>query len=102
MFTVQDGWGSNPSIAMMRSDNLLDWEHSIIDLSKLYPEKFGNAHWVWAPQTFYDDKAKKYLCGINTDGGSYSRSVCIDHMYHNSDGTIKCVAMTTEGVNNLK
>lgn len=61
MFTVRDGWGSNPGIIMMRSDNLVDWEHSIIDLAKLYPEKFGNVHWVWAPQTFYDEKVKKYL-----------------------------------------
>lgn len=61
MFTVRDGWGSNPGIIMMRSDNLVDWKHSIIDLAKLYPEKFGNVHWVWAPQTFYDEKVKKYL-----------------------------------------
>lgn len=61
MFTVKNGWGSNPGIVMMRSDNLLDWEHSVIDLAKLYPKKFGNVKWVWAPQTFYDTKTKKYL-----------------------------------------
>ena len=36
--------------------------------------------------------------GINTDGGSYSRSVCIDKMYYNADGTIKKIEMTTKGV----
>ncbi|MFD2033305.1 glycoside hydrolase family 43 protein [Belliella marina] len=36
--------------------------------------------------------------GINTDGGSYSRSVCIDKLYYNSDGTLKRIVMTTEGV----
>lgn len=30
-------------------------------------------------------------------GGSFSRSVCIDRLYHNPDGTIKRVVMTTEG-----
>ena len=33
-------------------------------------------------------------------GGSYSRSVCIDRMHYNPDGTIKRIVMTTEGVNN--
>ena len=35
--------------------------------------------------------------GIRTDGGSYSRSVCIDKLYHNPDGSIKRIRMTTEG-----
>jgi hypothetical protein len=61
MFTMKNGWDNNPGIIMMKSDNLTDWKHSIIDLTKLYPKKFGNVKWVWAPQTFYDHKAKKYL-----------------------------------------
>lgn len=61
MFTKKNGWESNPGIIMMKSDNLIDWKHSIIDLAKLYPKKFGNVKWVWAPQTFYDEKVKKYL-----------------------------------------
>jgi hypothetical protein len=61
MFTIKNGWGYNPGIIMMSSDNLTDWKHSIIDLSKLYPKKFGNVKWVWAPQTIYDPAAKKYL-----------------------------------------
>lgn len=61
MFTLKNGWESNPGIIMMRSDNLTDWKHSVIDLAGLYPEKFGNVKWVWAPQTFYDYKVKKYM-----------------------------------------
>lgn len=61
MFTVKDGWGNNPGIILMKSDDLIDWEHIIIDLAKLYPKKFGNVKWVWAPQVFYDSKAGKYL-----------------------------------------
>ncbi|CAN5570500.1 hypothetical protein BH10PLA1_BH10PLA1_01070 [soil metagenome] len=30
-------------------------------------------------------------------GGSYRRSVCVDYLYYNSDGTIKRVSQTTEG-----
>lgn len=61
MFTMKNGWGSNPGIVMLRSDDLMEWQHSIIDLAKLYPKKFGNVKWVWAPQTIYDPKVKKYL-----------------------------------------
>ena len=35
---------------------------------------------------------------IPTAGGSFLRSVCIDHLYYNPDGTMKRVQMTTEGV----
>ncbi|MFB6343701.1 family 43 glycosylhydrolase [Saccharicrinis sp. FJH62] len=61
MNVAKSGWGSNPGIVLMKSDSLLEWTSSIIDLAKLYPEKFGNVQWVWAPQTIYDAKAKKYL-----------------------------------------
>lgn len=36
--------------------------------------------------------------GINIHGGSFRRSVCIDRLYYNADGTMKRVQMTTEGV----
>ncbi len=35
---------------------------------------------------------------INHDGGSYRRSVCIDKLEYNPDGTMKRIVMTTEGV----
>lgn len=36
---------------------------------------------------------------IQRNGGSYSRSVCVDQLEYNKDGSIKRVVMTTEGVN---
>ena len=36
--------------------------------------------------------------GIQTDGSSYSRSVCIEKMEYNDDGTIKPIVMTTKGI----
>ncbi len=61
MFTVKNGWGSNPGIVLMHSDNLIDWKTSAIDFKKQYPKTFKNVHWVWAPQTFYDTEKDKYL-----------------------------------------
>lgn len=36
---------------------------------------------------------------IPTHGGSFRRSVCIDNLYYNTDGSIKKIIMTSEGVN---
>lgn len=35
---------------------------------------------------------------LQNGGGSYSRSICVDKLHHNPDGTIKRVVMTTEGI----
>ncbi len=47
-------------------------------------------------------KGKDYFIyhngGINTNGGSFRRCVCVDRLYYNSDGTMKRVVMTSEGV----
>ena len=37
--------------------------------------------------------------GADVHGGSFRRSVCIDQLYYNKNGTMKRVQMTTEGVN---
>ena len=36
--------------------------------------------------------------GIQTDGSSYSRSVCIEEMQYNEDGTIKKIQMSSDGI----
>lgn len=38
--------------------------------------------------------------GIQPHGGSYRRSVCVDKLYYNPDGTMKRVIMTSEGIQN--
>lgn len=39
---------------------------------------------------------------ISPHGGSYLRSVCIEYLYHNEDGTIRRIQMTSEGVSPVK
>jgi beta-xylosidase len=36
--------------------------------------------------------------GIQPMGGSFRRSVCIDRLYYNEDGTMKRIIMTSEGI----
>ena len=53
-------------------------------------------------QAIIDFKGKSYFVyhngGVNTDGGSFRRSVCVDNLFYNKDGTMKRVVMTSEGV----
>ena len=53
-------------------------------------------------QAIIDFKGKSYFIYHNgslpTRGGSFRRSVCIDYLYYNPDGSLKRVVMTTEGV----
>lgn len=61
MCTGKNGWKKNPGIVLLRSDNLIDWEHAIINLEEQYPVKFKDVWYVWAPQTIYDPLAQKYM-----------------------------------------
>ena len=52
-----------------------------------------------------DFKGKSYFIYHNgglPEGGSYRRSVCIDYLYYNPDGTIKRVIMSSEGIEPVK
>jgi beta-xylosidase len=57
-------------------------------------------------QAIIEFKGKSYFIyhngSIPTQGGSFRRSVCIDDLKYNSDGTIKRVVMTSEGVEPVK
>lgn len=57
-------------------------------------------------QAIIDFKGKNYFIYHNgalaADAGSFHRSVCIDYLYYNKDGTIKRVIMTSEGVEKVK
>lgn len=61
MHTMRDGWDFNPGMVLMRSTDLVDWQSTSLDFTQLYPERFGDVQWVWAPQTIYDPQAEKYL-----------------------------------------
>ncbi len=57
-------------------------------------------------QAIIDFKDKSYFIYHNgalaADAGSFHRSVCIDYLYYNKDGTMKRVVMTSEGVKPAK
>ena len=55
-----NGWDSNRAMVLLKSENLINWSHSIINIQQTY-EGQDNLKRVWAPQTIYDHKANKYM-----------------------------------------
>lgn len=53
-------------------------------------------------QSVIDFKGKSYFIyhngALSADAGSFRRSVCVDRLYYNKDGTIQRIVMTSEGV----
>lgn len=52
-------------------------------------------------QSIIEFKGQWYFIYHNADlpyGGNFRRSVCIDYLYYNNDGTIKKIVQTTKGV----
>lgn len=60
-----EGWQSNDGLILMKSTDLIHWQHTAIDFPTRFPNIKGldrdNLHAVWAPQTIWDAKAKKYM-----------------------------------------
>ena len=86
MNTAKNGWNENPGIVLLSSDDLLHWEHAKINLSKDYPKHFSDAYWVWAPQTIYDRKAKKYMIYFTLQRND-RKSLITYYAYANKDFT---------------
>ncbi len=57
-------------------------------------------------QAIIDFKGKTYFIyhngALTPDAGSYHRSVCVDYLYYNRDGSMKRIVMTSEGVERVK
>lgn len=60
-----EGWQSNDGLILMKSTDLIHWQHTAIDFPTRFPNLSGfdrkNLHAVWAPQTIWDEKAQKYM-----------------------------------------
>ena len=88
MNTMKNGWKDNPGIVLMKSKDLVNWTHSKIVLKEDYKKHFGDAYWVWAPQTIYDKKAKKYMIYFTLQRtGDGRKSMITYYAYANKDFT---------------
>jgi arabinoxylan arabinofuranohydrolase len=55
-----NGWNSNRAMVLLRSKDLVNWESHIVNIQQRFPGNDSLLR-VWAPQTIYDTKAKKYM-----------------------------------------
>lgn len=55
-----NGWDSNRGLTLLKSDDLVNWTASNINIQKRY-KGHDDLKRVWAPQTIYDKDAGKYM-----------------------------------------
>ncbi|WP_394341064.1 family 43 glycosylhydrolase [Parabacteroides pacaensis] len=55
-----NGWDSNRAMVLMKSDDLIDWQSTVIPIQKRYKGQ-ENLKRVWAPQTIFDHEKGKYM-----------------------------------------
>ncbi|UOB17966.1 family 43 glycosylhydrolase [Abyssalbus ytuae] len=60
LYVPEQGW-NNYAMVLMKSTDLINWTHSIINIPETYPKEFGDVKRVWAPQTIYDEKKDQYM-----------------------------------------
>ncbi len=60
LYVPRDGWNNNKAMVFLKSENLIDWSSSVVNISDLFPE-FHDVYRVWAPQTFFDNEKGKYM-----------------------------------------
>lgn len=58
--TSHKGWDSNRALILLKSNDLVDWTSTIINIQERY-SGHEDLKRVWAPQTVYDDLAGKYM-----------------------------------------
>lgn len=54
------GWGNNRALVLLKSKDLINWEHVVYRIDKAFPE-LGDIGCAWAPEMFYDKDKEKML-----------------------------------------
>jgi len=67
--TSSKGWDSNRAMILMKSDDLINWKHSSINIQKRY-KGHDDLKRVWAPQTIFDPASGKYMVYFSMQHGT--------------------------------
>ena len=81
------GWSSNRGLVLLKSNDLINWQHSAVNFPTKYPKQWGDVIRVWAPETIYDHIAGRYMVFYSlrtSDPASFDR---IYYSYVNDDFT---------------
>jgi arabinoxylan arabinofuranohydrolase len=82
--TSSKGWDSNRAMVLMKSTDLLNWKHTVINIQQRYKGQ-EDLKRVWAPQTIFDPAARKYMVYWSMKHGNGPD--IIYYAYANSDFT---------------
>jgi arabinoxylan arabinofuranohydrolase len=82
--TSSKGWDSNRAMVLMKSDDLVNWKHTVINIQKRYKGQ-DDLKRVWAPQTIFDPAVSKYMVYWSMKHGNGPD--IIYYAYANSDFT---------------
>ncbi len=58
--TSSKGWESNRALILLKSTDLINWQHTVINIQDRYSGQQALKR-VWAPQTIYDASVGKYM-----------------------------------------
>jgi hypothetical protein len=63
-----NGWNSNRAMVLLRSDDLVNWTSSVVNIETKYG--YTDLLRVWAPQTIYDSVAGKFMVYFSMKRGT--------------------------------
>jgi hypothetical protein len=82
--TSSAGWDSNRGLVLLKSDDLVNWQHSTVNVSTKYPN-FGDITHAWAPEIVYDREKDKLMIHFSSNPGGIPNKVY--YTYANDDFT---------------
>jgi arabinoxylan arabinofuranohydrolase len=86
LYVPEMGW-NNYAIILMKSTDLINWKSSVLNIPESFPEEFGDADRVWAPQTIYDKSSGKYMIYFSMKKKGNNPDI-IYYAYANEDFTV--------------
>lgn len=78
------GWNSSRAMVLLKSTDLINWTSSVVNIQKRFAGNDSLLR-VWAPQTIYDDSAKKYMVYFSMKHGKDPDKIY--YAYANDDFT---------------
>lgn len=84
LYVPKMGW-KNYAMVLMKSNDLIHWESSIVNVPEAFPKEFGDVYRVWAPQTIFDESTGRYMVYFSMKQGDDPDKIY--YAYANADFT---------------
>ncbi len=84
LYVTDMGW-KNYAMVLLKSNDLINWTSSVVNIPEAFPDEFGDVWRVWAPQTIYDAETGKYMVYFSMKQGDDPDKIY--YAYANDDFT---------------